>query len=108
MSAEPWYAAKCVFRHANVRAEAGTFVYEERVVVVRASSFDDAISKAEAEAKRYSGNGIEYLGFIDVYHLSVEQLGDRAEIYSLMRSSTLPPAEYLNAFHDTGAEHSKR
>ena len=108
MSTERWYAAKCVFRHTDLSAESDGFVYEERVVVVQATSFDDAIAKAELEAQRYGADGIEYLGFIDVYHLAAAALGDCIEVYSLMRSSTLPPTAYLNAFYDTGAEHSKK
>src|SRR5918996_6556730 len=106
MSSEPWYAAKCIFRHANLSRE-GDHVYEERIVLIRAASFDDALAEAEDEALRYADNGVEYMGFIDVYHLSTDELGDGAEVYSLLRSSKLPPADYLNTFHDTGAEHSR-
>jgi hypothetical protein len=108
MSAEPWYAAKCIFRHAGLQREVEGFVYEERVLLVRAPDLDEAQTKAESEAKRYATNGIEYLGFIDVYHLPSETIGDNTEVYSLMRSSKLQPTEYLNRFHDTGAEHSKK
>ena len=107
MSQEPWYAAKCVFRHTTLPAEGGGFVYEERVVLVHAASVDDAIATAEDEAQSYGNDGIEYLGFLDVYHLTAEALSDRSELYSLMRSSKLSPGEYLNAFYDTGAEHSR-
>jgi hypothetical protein len=108
MSEEPWFAAKCIFRHAGLKPPREGFVYEERVMLVRASNIDDAMRKAQAEARQYGTNGIEYLGFIDLYHLSVEVVGDLVEVYSLMRSSKLAPTEYLNRFHDTGAEHSKR
>jgi hypothetical protein len=108
MSAEPWYAAKCIFRHSGLQPERKGFVYEERVLIVRASDFPEAQAKAEAEARRYAANGIEYLGYIDVYHLPAETLEDGVEVYSLMRSSKLQPREYLNRFHDTGAEHSKK
>ena len=108
MSAEPWYAAKCIFRHSGLQREREGFVYEERVLLVRASHFHEAQTKAEAEARQYAASGIEYLGFIDVYHLPLEAVGDGAEVYSLMRSSKLQPKEYLNHFHDTGAEHSKK
>jgi hypothetical protein len=107
MSFEPWYAAKCIFRHSSLPAEEGAFVYEERVLLVRAASIDDAMAKAETEARHYGSDGIEYLGFVDVYHLFAESLGDHTEAYSLMRSSTLAPTDYLNRFHDTGTEHSK-
>jgi|RhiMetdeSRZDD1v2_1073273.scaffolds.fasta_scaffold2448386_1 hypothetical protein len=108
MSAEPWYAAKCIFRHSGLQPERKSSVYEERVLLIRASDFREAQAKAEAEARRYAASGIEYLGFIDIYHLPAETIGDGVEVYSLMRASKLQPTEYLNRFHDTGAEHSKK
>src|SRR4029077_13341833 len=108
MSAEPWYAAKCIFRHSGLQPARKGFLYEERILLVRASDFREAQAKAEAEARRYAANGIEYLGFIDVYHLPAQAVGDGVEVYSLMRTSKLEPTKYLNHFHDTGAENSKR
>ena len=107
MNAEPWYGAKCIFRHEDLPAEAGAAVYEERVVLVHASSEEEALNKAEQEAKRYAIDGIEYLGFVDLYRLATAGVGDGSEIYSQMRTSTLAPSDYLNRFYDTGTEHSR-
>jgi len=107
MSAEPWYGAKCIFRHTNLPAEGGASVYEERIVLIRASSVEDALRMAEREAKVYATDGIEYLGFVDLYHLATDRVGDGTELYSLMRTSPLKPRDYLNRFYDSGGEHSK-
>ncbi|GIE38008.1 hypothetical protein Alo02nite_09060 [Actinoplanes lobatus] len=45
----------------------------------------------------------EYLGLAQVYSLSDEP-GHGAEIFSLLRGSTLEPGAYLDAFFDTGHE----
>jgi len=67
-----WYSVKCVFRHPHL-AEAlststveGEALYEERVVILRAESLDEAITLGEEEAKVYTGDSgdIEYTGFI--------------------------------------------
>ncbi|GBG03943.1 hypothetical protein AZSI13_32700 [Azospira sp. I13] len=109
MPNEPWYAAKCVFRHTQLSAkqEEG-WVYEERIVLFRASDEDDAIAKAEEEASQYATDGTEYLGFVEVFHLFAESLEDKAEVFSSMRSSKLAPSEYLDHFVDTGAEHVRK
>ena len=108
MPCEPWYAAKCVFRHTNLTAKGGGWVYEERIVLFRASNEDDAISKAEEEAPQYATEGTEYLGFVEVFHLFTETLEDKIEVFSSMRSSKLPPSEYLDRFIDTGTEHARK
>jgi hypothetical protein len=86
-----------VFRHGESR-------YEERVVIVRAADFALAIARAEDEAARYAVDvDAEYLGLAQAFAL-VDDPGDGAEVFSLMRDSDLPPDEYLDAFFDTGDE----
>jgi hypothetical protein len=107
MSAQPWYGAKCIFRHTNLTADGGASVYEERIVLFRASSEEEALGMAEREAKVYATDDIEYLGFVELYHLATDRIGDRTELYSQMRTSSLAPRDYLNHFYDTGSEHSR-
>jgi DNA-directed RNA polymerase len=107
---EPWYAAKCIFRHNNLKAERDNdFVYEERIILLQAESQDSAIEKAEEEAKEYedSLDGTEFLGYTMVYHLYEENIGDRSEIFSEMRDSGKNPTDYLDHFYDTGSERAK-
>jgi hypothetical protein len=109
MSDEPWYGAKCVFLHTEIESAPGQ-VYEERVILVRAESFDDAISRAEVMAEEYARDvdGCSYTGFIDVFHIYDEDIGHGSEVYSLMRTSDLSREEYLNRFYDTGAERTRK
>ena len=62
----------------------GSYLYEERVVLIKATSFDEAIIEAEKEAKEYAdeGSGIDYPGYVNVYELDDEEIKDKAEIYS--------------------------
>ncbi len=82
-------------------------MYEERVVLIQADDFDEAIEKAEKEAKEYSDFGTEYLEYINVYHLCDYILRSGSELYSEMRSSDLEPEAYISYFLDTGLEHSR-
>jgi len=106
MNDEPWYGAKCVFRHDDLQREEGSYVYEERVVLIRADSFDEAIAKAEQEAHTYAEefDGI-YLDFCGVYHLADNEVGDGCEVYSLMRTSDLEVDDFITRYFDDGTQH---
>jgi hypothetical protein len=103
-----WYAVRCVF-DGRVIAEArglpeGAHTYEERITLWNAGSFDEAVALAEAEARDYEGDLSVYVGLAQAFQL-FEPPGHGAEIFSLMRDSTLDPGAYLDAFFDTGGEH---
>ena len=113
-TAPSWYAAMCIFEHKDVppletvATSARATVYEERIVLLRAESFDAAIAAAEAEAEEYAKqNGARYVGYIMTYQLFDEVIGEGTEVYSLMRSSSLSVNEFLNHYHDDGTEHSQ-
>jgi hypothetical protein len=110
MSTPEWFSAKTIYKHHRVEAGTPKVVFEERVVLFQAASFDDAIARAETEAREYCGSSGEtvYLEFVDVYHLFDASIGHRTEIYSLMRESTLPDKDYLDTFYDTGQERSQK
>jgi hypothetical protein len=98
---EPWYAAKTVYRNGYVLDGVPQTCFEERVVLFRAASFEDAIAKAEAEAKRYAASSERsvYLGFMDVYWLFEKTVGHATEVFSLMRDSDLSEEEYLARYY---------
>jgi hypothetical protein len=83
-------------------------IYEERITLWRADGFDDAIALAEAEAREYSlAVDGRYLDLAQCYALPDEpQHG--AEVFSLMRESTLDRQTYLAQFFDTGSEHQEK
>ena len=96
---QPWFAVRCVLHHRDVS------VYEERITLWQTPSFDEAIRLGEHEARAYASGltAASYAGLAQAYELDNEP-GHGAEIFSLMRESTLPTAEYLTAFFDTGSE----
>lgn len=104
MSEKQWFGARTVY----AAMEHETRIYEERIIVLQAESMDDAIEKAEKEAASYEeDNGLEYLGYVDVFLMSDESIVDKTEVYSLMRESELGPSEYLDTFFDTGRERTQ-
>jgi hypothetical protein len=97
---EAWFSVRCLFR---LDAEAPA-TYEERLTLWLASSPEEAVTWAEAEAGEYAADVAgDYLGLAQVYTLADEP-GHGAELFSLLRDSRLQPAAYLDAFFDTGDE----
>jgi hypothetical protein len=97
--ASEWYGVRCIFHHRDLR------VYEERITLWEAPDGATAIARAEAEAIVYAHEhqDVDYLDIAQSFHMFAPP-GDGAEAFSLMRSSELPPTEYLDRFFDTGAE----
>ncbi len=112
MSDLEWYSVRCIFEHDDLAYETETTVYEERIVILRAEGLDDAIVRGEAEAEEYTVStgdaSIRYAGFIDAYRTGEKELRDGMEVYSLMRGTTLPEAEFITRYYDDGTERSQR
>lgn len=106
MQDEPWYGVKCIFLHHDLKNRNGQNNFEERVILVYANSFDDAIEKAEKEAKLYCEQleTVEYLKFCNAYRIGESQIEDGTEIYSLITKSDLSSADFINTHHATGGE----
>jgi hypothetical protein len=77
-----WYAVRCIFRCGWPPKFAGR-AYEERITLWRAESFDQAIERAEAEAREYAASIIDapdaYLSLAQAYRLS-DVPADGAEV----------------------------
>jgi hypothetical protein len=97
-----WYAVRSLFSGADGTESA----YEERITLWQAADLDEALARAEAEAAEYAEfAGVSHLsGFAQAYPLADAPPRDGAEVFSLTRSSTLPPTAYVERFFDTGRE----
>lgn len=97
-----WFGVRCVFRWSSPST------YEERITLWEAGSLDDAIAKAEAEARTYASRlDSEYLDIAQAYWIGTDRPAEGSEVFSLMRDSTLDSDEYLDAFYDTGRERQR-
>lgn len=102
-----WFGVKCLFEHRGLEAKPGNRVYEERIIVVLASSFEEAVARAETEAAEYIGGHGKYLGFCDAYGTGRAVLAEGGEVYSLMREVALDQREFIDRYHDDGTEKSR-
>ncbi|GIE91456.1 DUF4288 domain-containing protein [Actinoplanes regularis] len=99
-SEQAWFSVRCLFK----LAAGASATYEERITLWRASSPAEAVTLAETEAGEYAADVAgEYLGLAQVYSM-YDQPVHGAELFSLLRESTLAPHTYLDAFFDTGDE----
>ena len=112
LASSGWFAVRCLFRNgwpAPAPDDPPGHHYEERITIWRANSADEAIAKAEAEAEDYAGAIIEapseFLGLSQSFELFDNPDMDGAEVFSLLRRSTLEPDDYLLTFFNTGEEH---
>ena len=107
-----WYTVRSVFRartageFAPADLSEDEHAYEERITLWQATTFDDAIDLAEAEAIEYAEfMGVEYLAdFGQAYNVADVPPRNGTEIFSLTRYSPLPPEPYIETFFDTGRE----
>src|ERR1700716_1112904 len=98
-----WHSVRCVFQGVDRPA------YEERITLWEAESIDAAIRMAEAEASEYEkGSGFRYAGLAQAYDIKTDVVANGSEVFSLIRSSSLQPSDYLDRFFDTGAEAQPR
>ncbi|MCL4852581.1 MAG: DUF4288 domain-containing protein [Bryobacteraceae bacterium] len=105
MATEPWYGVRLVYRLTGRPTPA----YEERILIVRADGFGEAIAKAERYSKDYEDATTIYTDYAMAFHIVDEDgssLGEGVEVFSLIRDSDLDIDEYLDRFHDTGREYA--
>jgi hypothetical protein len=97
-----WYAVRSLFHDP----EGSESAYEERITLWQSADLDDALARAAAEAAEYAEfAGVTHLGgFAQSYPLADAPPRDGAEVFSLTRSSVLPPKPYVEQFFDTGLE----
>ena len=97
-----WYAVRSLF-HVPDDADGG---YEERITLWEAPDLDDALARAAAEADEYAEfAGVTYLSdFAQSYALADAPPRDGAEVFSLTRSSAIPPKPYVERFFSSGLE----
>lgn len=79
-------------------------IYEERIVLFKATSFDDAIKLAEIENAQYCKlSGFKPLELYQCFEIDSEP-NDHSEVFSLIRRSELNGKQYLDSFFDTTNE----
>jgi hypothetical protein len=75
------------------------YLYEERITLWRAGSFEEAFSLAEVEAEEYArDNDCIFIRGTMSYRLFPESVDHGSEIWSVMRGSGMDPELYAETF----------
>lgn len=102
------FSVRCLFKWESRRDPEKDNTYEERITLWKAQDIDDAIAKAEIDARQYAKDiEAEYLGFAQAYFMYDQSDSSGIEVFSLVRDSDLDENDYLDAFFDTGFERQK-
>ena len=103
-----WYSVRCIFHHPELNKEEGKSLYEERILLWKAETLEQAIDMAEAEAEEYEKlANCTYCGLAQGYYTYIDSPKSGSEVFSLMRENELSPGEYLDFYFDTGKERQK-
>lgn len=98
------YSVRCIFRWEQRQDQKAKHLYEERITLWLAESFNHAIELAEQEAEDYASENMEFLGYSQAYELFESTPINGIEVFSLLRESDLDSEKYINTFFDTGRE----
>ena len=101
---EPWFAVKCLFSHPSRANETDGNLYEERITLWRVSTFEEAFSLAEAEAREYASDDCIFVRATDCFHLFDESVGHGSEVWSVMRGSHFDAETYAQTFCATSRD----
>jgi hypothetical protein len=99
-----WYGVKSLVRWFSRKGKK-TLCVEERVVIFKARSFDDAIAQAERELKAYCKRdkdatfNLEPAGFINAYWIGDPRLVPGIEVFSRFSKTTLSARSFLKRFY---------
>ncbi|MFF5922073.1 hypothetical protein ACFY8C_27625 [Streptomyces flavochromogenes] len=107
MKQEPkaWYSVRTFYRWLTWENRP----YEERVVLFRAQSLDDALTLAERESAEYAREGdFVVLDMMQAYRISDldEELGAGTEVFSQLHALDLTSSEFLDRY-DSGPAHTQ-
>ena len=105
---EPWYAAKTVYYYLNED------VYEERIVLHRASGFEEAWDKNEKEVSLYTKGlqdidvSVERIKTVEIYHMFDVRLKSGMEVFSSMRRVHKKHDEYIRQAYEEGMDYKDK
>jgi hypothetical protein len=102
MQAEDWYSVSSTFRQDTTEDGKPRRSFEERVVLFRATSFEAALTKGEAEAKRYAASLRDgrMLDHIVAYHIHDDELREGDEIWSCVRDLDISDEDFVRRVYD--------
>ena len=102
MSDQAWYSVRSTFRSDLTEDGKPRRAFEERVVLFRATSFEEALAKGELDARRYALDSPHcvLLDHIVAFHIHDDDLRDGDEVWSCIRDLAIDDKEYLRRVYE--------
>lgn len=99
---QQWYSVRSIFRFDKPTGAEPGALFEERVVLFRAATPEEALEKGRAEANRYSQGETrpKMLTHIVAFSIWEEELADGEEIWSCLRLVDISDEEFLSRFYE--------
>jgi len=97
-----WYSVRSIFRSELTEDGKPRRVFEERIVLFRAASFEEALAKGEAEAERYAKDWPhpKRLDYLVACAIHDEALQEGDEVWSCLRDLNISDEEYLRRIYE--------
>ena len=106
------YSVRCIFICPTEDINRKKYLYEERITVWKGRDIDEALDKAENEAKEYcktfSIGEAQYTGTAQAFWIFQEVNIEGLEVFSLLRESDLGKHEYIEKFFSNGDERQRK
>ena len=102
MEEQQWYSVRSVFRSDKIVDGRPVRMFEERVVVFRAASSEEALVKGRAEAQRYTEGEThpKLLNYIVAFGIWEEELREGEEVWCCFRETDVSDEEFLDRVYD--------
>jgi hypothetical protein len=99
---QQWYSVRSIFKLSGSSDGQRPPLFEERVVILRAASPEQALEKGRAEAKRYSQGETQprMLAHIVVFSILEEELAEGEEVWSCLRKIEISDEEFLDRIYE--------
>lgn len=99
---QQWYSVRSIFRRDRIEEGKLVRLFEERVVVFRAASGEEALAKGRAEAQRYAASETQptMLDHVVAFGTWAEELREGEEVWSCLRELDISDADYLDRFYE--------
>jgi Domain of unknown function (DUF4288) len=99
-----WYCVRGLF-HWRFKESGNTALFEERAILIKATTFDDALDKAEKEAVEYctidpsSNFFIESMNKFSAHEILEQELENGVELFSKRIDLQITPDQYFTRYH---------
>lgn len=102
MKDQSWYGVRSIIRSDRTVDGKPCRTFEERIVLFRAATFEEALAKGETEAKQYTADwpNQKALDHLVAFHIHNDELREGVEVWSCIRGLDMTDEEFVRKFYE--------